>query len=149
MTGPGLTNEPPAGPLGPKFEIAWRVPDETPTGATVRQDLYPQAAGGPVTYTESGQPVFGNRTAGGWYRGPATFTRVLQQLGLPTAAAGYSAPAPSIAAAPATSATHATSWLPMAGAVLAAVFVAGLLVAVLLVRRRRTSRMAATVASSS
>ena len=70
-SGQRLASEAPAGVLGPKYDLTYRVPDGTPTGGLVRQDLYPQAAGGPVTHTEAGQAVFGTRTSGGWYRAPA------------------------------------------------------------------------------
>jgi hypothetical protein len=52
----------PAGTLGPRYDLTYRVPDGTPNGGLVRQDLYPGAAGGPVTYTAAGQPVFGTVT---------------------------------------------------------------------------------------
>src|ERR1051326_4688432 len=44
----------PAGTLGPKYTLTYRIPGgEKP--AMVRQDLYPTATGGPVTFTPAGQ----------------------------------------------------------------------------------------------
>jgi hypothetical protein len=59
----------PAGRLGPRYTIVWVVPG--PPGNTthrVRQDLYPYAPGGAVTYTRPGQPIFDSTTRGGWYQ---------------------------------------------------------------------------------
>lgn len=61
----------PSGRLGPRYSIVWTVPG--PPGKTVhevRQDLYPYARGGAVTYTKPGQPIFDMKTKGGWYRNP-------------------------------------------------------------------------------
>ena len=61
----------PSGKLGPRYRIVWTVPG--PPGLTthrVRQDLYPYARGGAVTYTKPGQPIFDMKTIGGWYRNP-------------------------------------------------------------------------------
>src|SRR5262245_14415345 len=83
--GPGgtaLAAAPPAGPLGPSNELTYRIPDGTVSGATVRQDLYPSAPGGPVTYTQAGQSVFGTRSRAGWYRAPESFGRLLMRLGV-------------------------------------------------------------------
>jgi hypothetical protein len=77
----------PAGRLGPRYRIAWRVPG----GAVflVRQDIYPYARGGAVTYMKPGQPIFDMTTRGGWYRDPQ-LKRTLVGLGL-----SAHAPAPS------------------------------------------------------
>jgi hypothetical protein len=48
-------------------------------------DVYPYAAGGAVTYTAPGQPIFSSETDGGWFRGPE-LKRVLVQTGLPRTA---------------------------------------------------------------
>ena len=81
--GQQLISDAPAGTLGPKYELAYRVPGGTSTPDVVRQDLYPMAAGGPVTHTAAGQPAFGGTTRGGWYRAPSGFTLLLAALGLP------------------------------------------------------------------
>jgi hypothetical protein len=95
--GQALTKEAPAGPLGPKFELAYRIPGGEPPD-TVKQDLYPLAAGGPVTYTQEGQPSFGGKTTGGWYRAPAGFGELLVTLGLPNVGEPVAA-APSVQSA--------------------------------------------------
>ena len=71
----------PAGPLGPRYTIAWTVPGGSGSSFHIRQDLYPYARGGAVTYTKPGQPIFGATTRGGWYRGPA-LKRTLVSVGL-------------------------------------------------------------------
>jgi hypothetical protein len=77
----------PGGKLGPRYTILWRVPG----GAVfvVRQDIYPYARGGAVTYMKPGQPIFDMTTRGGWYRDPQ-LKRTLVGLGL-----SAHAPAPS------------------------------------------------------
>jgi hypothetical protein len=83
--GRALSSDPPAGSLGPRYELAFRVPGASPTPDIVRQDLYPSAPGGPVTYTPGGQPSFGGRTSGGWYRSDDAFARLLASIGVPEA----------------------------------------------------------------
>jgi hypothetical protein len=56
----------PTGRLGPRYTIVWTVP--AGTTQRVRQDLYPYARGGAVTYTRPGQPIYDTTTRGGWYR---------------------------------------------------------------------------------
>ena len=70
----------PSGKLGPRYTIVWTVPADTTT--RVRQDLYPYARGGAVTYTKPGQPIFDTTTVGGWYRNPL-LKGTLVGLGLP------------------------------------------------------------------
>jgi hypothetical protein len=60
----------PAGPLGPRYAVAWKVPGGSGTMFRIRQDVYPYAHGGALTYTKPGQPIFGMSTRGGWYRDP-------------------------------------------------------------------------------
>jgi hypothetical protein len=95
--GKRLADQQPAGALGPRYELAYRVPDGGATPATVTQDLYPAAAGGPVTYTRAGQAVFGGHTTGGWYRAPAGFATLLTMLGVPGVTAVRTVPAASAA----------------------------------------------------
>jgi hypothetical protein len=59
----------PAAKLGPRYTIIWTVPG--PPGNethTVRQDLYPYARGGALTFMKPGQSIFDMKTRGGWYR---------------------------------------------------------------------------------
>jgi hypothetical protein len=85
-SGSGLAAHPPAGRLGPRYALVYRVPADVQL--QVRQDLYPLAEGGPVTYTAAGQPAFGGeRTFGGWYTAPPSFAGLLASVGVPAAGA--------------------------------------------------------------
>jgi hypothetical protein len=75
----------PKGKLGPKYTISWVVPGPHQVDR-VRQDLYPYAAGGPVTYMPAGQRVFEQRTRGGWYRASIGLRDQLVDAGLPARA---------------------------------------------------------------
>jgi hypothetical protein len=69
--------------LGPRYTITWTIPDGSGTAKKIRQDAYPYAAGGPVTYTRPGQPVFDQTTRGGWYAASDRLRQHLISLGLP------------------------------------------------------------------
>jgi hypothetical protein len=73
----------PSGDLGPKYVVTYTVPG--PAGADrIRQDLYPYAPGGPISYTRPGQAFFGSeQTLGGWYRGSVVLKSALVKAGLP------------------------------------------------------------------
>ena len=73
----------PTGRLGPHYTITWTIPDGGGTARQIRQDVYPYAAGGPVTYTRPGQPVFDDSTRGGWYKASDSLRQQLISLGLP------------------------------------------------------------------
>jgi hypothetical protein len=73
--------------LGPRYLIVYRVPGPYGKADTLRQDLYPYAAGGPVSYWAPGQRFWGQEsTRGGWYRGMPYLTEVLIRAGLPAKA---------------------------------------------------------------
>jgi hypothetical protein len=76
----------PGGDLGPKYTMTWGL--HGPNGVNrVRQDIYPYAVGGPVTFTPSGQRVFGTeRSLGGWYRASLGLRDYLVDVGLPAKA---------------------------------------------------------------
>jgi hypothetical protein len=75
----------PAG-LGPRYVVTYTVPG--PVDATLEQELYPYAAGSPVTYMRPGQRFWGDqRTVGGWYRGTPQLKTMLIHAGLPAAVA--------------------------------------------------------------
>jgi hypothetical protein len=74
----------PRGKLGPRYTIVWTVP-AGPMTHRVRQDLYPYARGGAVTYMKPGQAIFDMTTSGGWYRNPL-LKGTLVGLGLPARA---------------------------------------------------------------
>lgn len=78
----------PSGPLGPRYVVVWTVPSGGPA-FRVRQELYPYARGGGVSYTKPGQAIFGTTTRGGWYRDRG-LKRSLVTLGLPVHAPGRS-----------------------------------------------------------
>ncbi|CAN5119877.1 hypothetical protein BH18ACT12_BH18ACT12_21070 [soil metagenome] len=72
----------PAGRLGPRYDVTYVVPG--PSTDTLRQQLYPYAAGGVYTYMESNQRFWDSqRTAGGWYRGSSGLKSMLVKAGLP------------------------------------------------------------------
>jgi hypothetical protein len=75
----------PSTDLGPRYEVSYVVPG--PTTDTLRQELYPYASGGPVTYMQPGQQFWGNqRTHGGWLRTAAGLKSTLVAAGLPRTA---------------------------------------------------------------
>lgn len=74
--------------LGPRYLIIYQVDSGTKTAETVRQELYPYAEGGPVTYTPRGQHIadglpWGGAISPGWHRSPTRFLRFLVDEGLP------------------------------------------------------------------
>lgn len=78
----------PNGDLGPRYTIAYGGLGHDPD-TKIRQELYPYAEAGPVTYLKPGQPLYNGTTVGGWYRAPESFKQALVSMGLPP-----SAPAP-------------------------------------------------------
>jgi hypothetical protein len=137
--------------LGPRYTITWRFPD--PAGGkdrTLRQRVWPYAAGGPVSFTPAGQAVLDTTSSGGWYQGFDGLRAQLIELGLPNrkplAPAATATPAPA-APAPA-SPQPAPATAPSAAWPRAAAVVAGLLVLVAAAAvslRRRLGRGPATV----
>jgi hypothetical protein len=76
--------------LGPAFLVTWRMPFEGGVMDTLHQTLYPYADGGPLAYTEPGQPFFGREhSRGGWYRADHAMPGTLARLGVPVPA-GFS-----------------------------------------------------------
>jgi hypothetical protein len=71
----------PSGRLGPRYVILHDLGSDT-----LRQDLYPYAAGGPVSYMKPGQRFWEQRTRGGWYRGTSALKDMLVRAGLPAKA---------------------------------------------------------------
>lgn len=81
----------PQGGLGPRYTMTYRLPAPNNREDLIRQDLYPYAAGGPVTYTAPGQSLFGTQsTRGGWYRASPSLKRMLIRAGLPDRAPSQS-----------------------------------------------------------
>jgi hypothetical protein len=74
----------PKGNLGPKYMITYTVPGPNNELDKIRQDVYPYAPGGPVTYMEPGQGFFGTeRTRGGWFQSTSQLKETLVAAGLP------------------------------------------------------------------
>ena len=73
--------------LGPRYRVTYTVPGGDRGDSTLRQDLYPYATNGPVTYMAPGQKFWDtNSTIGGWYRGTRELKRTLVKAGLPARA---------------------------------------------------------------
>jgi hypothetical protein len=136
-----LTAAAPTAALGPRYTMTFRVPGGAKP-AMIRQDLYPAAAGGPVTFTPPGQKVFDtNPVASGWFRAPDGFGTLLTKLGVPgvTAFAAEVVPATTAppVARPVAASTHAG--VPV-GLIVGLVALVGLLVGgVFTVRHRRAA----------
>ncbi|HEV8425757.1 MAG TPA: hypothetical protein VGS14_11300 [Actinomycetes bacterium] len=110
----GVLEAAPTGRRGPRYTITWIFPNGQGTDDTVRQSVWPYAAGGPLTYMEAGQPVLESRTRGGWYRAGDSLRQHLISLGLPSrqplAAAAAPAPAAPAALAPAAPSPGPAVW---------------------------------------
>ena len=85
----------PSGPRGPRYIVVWKVPNGGGENYHLRQQLYPYARGGAVSYTKPGQSIFGATSQGGWYR-DAGLKATLVALGLPKQAPSSSS-GPSLA----------------------------------------------------
>jgi hypothetical protein len=117
----------PKGNLGPRYTITYTVPTGTRVSDRIRQELYPYAATGPVTYMQPGQRLFGEETPGGWFQADRRLKDLLVFTGLP-------------AAAPAAR-SHGRSF-PIELAVLAALALGLSLATALVIRRRSAARIA-------
>ena len=77
------SRRPPAGDLGPRYRVVYRVPGPSATDTLV-QDLYPYAKPSPVTHMRAGQRFFGDmRTHGGWFVSGVGLKSALVKAGLP------------------------------------------------------------------
>lgn len=83
----------PEGDLGPKYTIVWTVPGPNNETWKLRQDLYPYAQSGPVTYMAPGQKVFEipGGTHGGWFQAGSRLKEILVAAGLPASPTDASA----------------------------------------------------------
>lgn len=77
----------PKGDLGPRYTITWTVPGPNNETWKLRQHVYPYATPAPVTYMAAGQPVYSEKTVGGWYQATTALKETLVDAGLPTSAA--------------------------------------------------------------
>ena len=73
----------PKGDLGPKYAVTYSVLGPNNDTFTIRQDIYPYAKSGPVTYMAAGQPIFDFTTRGGWYQAGPELKTTLVSAGLP------------------------------------------------------------------
>jgi len=80
---PLLRTQPAERQLGARYTVTYTVPG--PSTSTLVQDLYPYAAGGPVSYMEPGQQIWDQTTRGGWYRSNPNgrLRAMLVEAGLP------------------------------------------------------------------
>lgn len=74
--------------LGPKYVVTYRFDAGSTAAEIVRQELYPYAKGGPVTYTPPGQRIaeglpWGGAISAGWYHSSLEFFHYLVDQGLP------------------------------------------------------------------
>jgi hypothetical protein len=77
----------PKGDLGPKYTITYTVPGPNNELDKLKQDIYPYAEGGPVTYMKPGQKFFGTEeTRGGWFKAAPLLKETLVEAGLPKVA---------------------------------------------------------------
>jgi hypothetical protein len=115
--------------LGPSYKVVYVVPGPSGKDDRIRQDLYPFARGGALTYTPPDQRFFDTqRTLGGWFRVVPPLTPTLVAAGLPR-------PTPRAAATAAREGDSRRLWpLPIA-----ALFVLAALGAVTVLRRMRTA----------
>ena len=58
---------PPRGRLGPRYRVVYELYTDMDTVTPVRQDVYPFARAGFVTYTPAGQRIFDKGVRSGWY----------------------------------------------------------------------------------
>jgi len=80
----------PQGDLGPKYTVTYTVPGPNNDTFVIRQDIYPYASPGPVTYMAPGQPIFDMETPGGWFQAGPDLKETLVAAGLPETAAAVS-----------------------------------------------------------
>lgn len=133
---PMLANRP-KGDLGPRYTVTYRLPGPNGGESTIRQDLYPYARNGPVTYTARGQRFFGTeRTHGGWYQASPELKDTLVKAGLPARPGGLPSATPGPSSGGDGGTGLADLW-PAFGAALVLGLAA--LVSVLFRRRERTA----------
>ncbi|HEX6676773.1 MAG TPA: hypothetical protein VF486_17315 [Actinomycetes bacterium] len=132
----------PTGSLGPHFLVTYSVPSPAGGEDAVRQDLYPFAAHGPVSFTAGGQRFMdGMQTGEGWFQAPVALRETLAAIGVrkaSNAAAAQPAEAKAVTPAAASQPARSGSAAPLltAGAVVALLLAGGLTTVAL---RRRSS----------
>jgi hypothetical protein len=123
--------------LGPRFRVTYRFgPGRGSGNDLIRQNLYPYAKSGPVTYTPPGQEVkvgINVSITAGWYQSSLGFFHYLVDHGLPDTRPVASA---SSREPPAVDAARGGQTAPWAGIVLVLMGLATLSLAAPAVRRR-------------
>jgi hypothetical protein len=99
--GGALASAPATTDRGPRYTITWIFPNGAGTEDKVRQSVWPYAAGGPLTFMASGQPVLDATTKGGWFQAADNLRQSLIALGLPSRQPLTTSPAPASPATPA------------------------------------------------
>jgi hypothetical protein len=138
---PGGLQAAPTDRLGPRYTITWTFQDDSGTDRGIRQHVYPYAATGPVTFMPAGQPIFEERTIGGWYQATDSLRQQLIWLGLPDRTALGSAASPDPAPAssqPAPAASPPAAW-PRVAAVVAGLLLLLAAGAAVVIRRHRAA----------
>lgn len=131
-----MLKAPPTNDLGPVLDVSWRLPTGPSSAVTVRQHLYPDAASGPLVYTEPGQPTFATTTTyGGWYQAQPAVRALLTRLGVPSREALSAAAGPPTEPSPPAARAGSPLALPLVATATAAVLLA-LLVTIATGRRR-------------
>jgi hypothetical protein len=121
----------PTGELGARYDVRYVI-EEPPNQPPLIQHLYPFAEDGPVIYTPPGQEFIGSAdgtTDGGWSRPDPELITELQDRGLPETS-------PVEAPVTETVRTPSTAPSPLVGV---AVLLAGLVVAAMILGRRRAA----------
>lgn len=87
--------------LGPRYRVSYQMFGDGRGNGTVRQDLYPYAAGGPVSHVAGGQRLSENmgKTTGGWFQASEYALEGLTELGIPK---GKALPEPATGSGPGT-----------------------------------------------
>ena len=79
-----LSRSRPAGVLGSRYVVTYEMAGVSSDADRIRQDLYPYASGGVLSYMEPNQPYWGGQhTVGGWMRGTPGLRAELVADGLP------------------------------------------------------------------
>jgi hypothetical protein len=90
----------PKGDLGPRYVVTYTIPSPAGGEDAVRQELYPFAVAGPVSFTTAGQRFMDNmQTKGGWFHSPETLTETLAAMGVRKQASSAAASEAAIPAA--------------------------------------------------
>jgi hypothetical protein len=139
QTSAPLRTPPPKASLGPRYTVIYTVPGVTPQPGEqfgqIRQDLYPDAVGGPLIYTPPNQNGFGQPLqVSGWLRTSPQLTRTLAQLGVPLRPGTSAAPQTSRPAAH-RAAAHQTGAPALAFLIVGAVAIAAAALAGIALRR--------------